>query len=270
MISLHRIRRFGRVLRASVSPPFRSMTVAMLHLGRCGSTVLANQIGQHVDIWWDGEIYEEMFRGRIPETALVRDPFRLLRLRRLYAGARAYGIEVKFHPRYHLNTPVLDMTPGECYRALREAGVTHFIVLERTNYLRQQISEEVGRQENRWHRKREEAASLHQIELDPDRVRFGGARISLLDSFQERDENYARIRELVCDAPSLWLTYEDDIRDDPRVGYRKAADFLGFSPINTHIQKGRTNPFPVADMLRNYDAVASHLRGTSYEWMLDD
>jgi hypothetical protein len=243
--------------------------LVMLHYGRCGSTVLGNQIGQHAEVLWEGELFEEMFRGRIPEHSLVRDPFQLLRLRRLYAGLRMYGMEVKFHPRYHLSAPVLDMTPEDCFGRLKAAGATHFVVLKRKNYLRQQISEEVGRQEGRWHRDADEEASFRSISLDPECIRFGGGEIPLLASFRERDAMYDRMETLLADEEALWLTFEDDVRDDPRVGYRRVCSLLDLSPNETTISTGRTNPYPVPDLLDNFDAVADCLRGTTHEWMLE-
>jgi hypothetical protein len=181
-----------------------------------------------------------------------------------------YGLEVNFHHRYDLSPPVLDMSPQACFQKLKDAGATHFIVLKRKNYLRQQISEEVGRQQNQWHRNKDEDAPLHSVTLDPERVRFGGGEVPLIDSLRERDAMYDVIESLLTDEPSLWLTFEDNIRDDPRDGYRRACKFLGLDPVETSINTRRTNPYAVRHLLDNYNAVANCLKNTKYEWMLEN
>jgi hypothetical protein len=264
------VSRLSDILRRSVTPAQPRHMLVMFHYGRCGSTVLGSQIGQHAEMFWEGELFEEMFRGRIHEHRLVRNPWRLLSLRHLYAGLRMYGLEVKYHPCYHLSKPILDLSPEACFGHLQAEGATHFIVLKRKNYLRQQISEEVGRQQNQWHRSKGEDNRVHSVTLDPECVRFGGCEPSLLESFRRRDAMYETMEYLLEDEQSLWLTFEDHIRDDPRVGYRKAANFLGLNPIDTQITTRRTNPHPIKDLLDNYGEVSGRMEGTPYEWMLTD
>lgn len=244
----------------------------MFHYGRCGSTVVTDLVGQHPDVFWDGEVFQEMFRGRLPEQRLTRHPSRLLRLRRLRAGHRFYGFETKFHPAYHLGAAVLDMEPAELVERLERLGFENFIVLERRNYLRQQISEEVGRRRGRvWHQAAGSRPVLHPIVLDVDRVRFGGWRLPLIASFEERDRLYEIQKDLLRGTRHLWMTYEQDVRDDPRIGYRRIVELLGLRPQDdVRILRSRTNPFPLRKILQNFDEVSAALRGTSYEWMLED
>jgi hypothetical protein len=56
-----KIRRLAKAMLAGVLTPFRPGNVAMFHLGRSGSTVVANLLHQHHDIYWASELYEPIF-----------------------------------------------------------------------------------------------------------------------------------------------------------------------------------------------------------------
>jgi len=55
-----------RVLRIFSDPINRipKRKIAMLHLGRCGSTVLGNLLSQHAALYWGEEIYSSIFMPR--------------------------------------------------------------------------------------------------------------------------------------------------------------------------------------------------------------
>ncbi|MBE9062855.1 hypothetical protein [cf. Phormidesmis sp. LEGE 11477] len=243
--------------------------VAMLHYGRCGSSVLCDLLGQHPDIFWDAEVFERMFRKQLREARFIRDPMLLLRLRMALAGKRYYGFETKCHPAYHLSAPVLNTSSSSYIASLKQMGYGYFIILKRQNYLRQQVSEEVGRQKGGvWHQPAGAAALLQQVTIDIDCVRFGGYRVALLDSFIERDRRYAELASLLTAERTLWLTYEDHILPDPVKGYQQACEFVGITPREVTIECSRTNPFPLKDIIQNFAEVEAHLQNTDYEWML--
>lgn len=56
--------------------PERADTVAMLHPGRCGSTVLGTMLGDRSDVHWDGEVFEPHRRHPVPEVQAGRLPTR--------------------------------------------------------------------------------------------------------------------------------------------------------------------------------------------------
>ena len=66
------------------------------------------------------------------------------------------------------------------------------------------------------------------------------------------------------------MAYEDEISDDPRVAHRKVCEFLGLQPAPVEIRFGKTNPFPLCELIRNFAEVESALRGTCFEWMLHE
>lgn len=265
-----RLRRLSTIARQSVWPTHPRHMVVMLHLGRCGSTVLADQVGQHTEVRWEGELFEKMVRGQVPEHRVIQDPFRLLRLRRAYAGRRIYGVEIKFHRHYHLGFRGVNRSAAACLAELKSIGATHFVILKRKNYLRQIVSEYVGRAKGYWHQKSTDAPSRLTVTLDPERIRHGSAELPLLDAFRDRDNAYAEMDRLLKGEEVLQLSYEEDVLDDPRQGYRQLCEFLGLRPIDTHIGTRRTNPYPLPALIDNIDAVADRLQGTPYAWMLSD
>ena len=95
-------------------------SINMLHLGRCGSTVLSKLLDQHPKIYWDGEVFRRIFARRLWETHLIKDPFLLLRARMLYARKRYYGFETKCHSAYHLSKSMLNTTPINYMTSLKE------------------------------------------------------------------------------------------------------------------------------------------------------
>jgi len=74
----------------------------------------------------------------------------------------------------------------------------------------------------------------------------------------------------VASGRSLWLTYEDHVQSDPRKGYLQICDFVGLPPCSVEVPLGRTNPFPVTEVIENYDEVVRELEPTSFRWMVED
>lgn len=258
------------LLKQSVFQPSLGK-IAMLHYGRCGSSVLCDLLEQHPDIFWDAEVFERMFRKQLREARFIQDPILLLRVRMALARNRYYGFETKCHPAYHLCPPILNTSSSSYIETLKQLGYGHFVVLKRQNYLRQQVSEEVGRQSGHvWHQPAGAAASVRQITIDVNCVRFGGYRVCLLESFKERDQGYGELSSLLASDRALWLTYEEHILHDPTKGYQQVCDFIGVEPHAVTIKRSRTNPFPLKDILQNFAEVEACLRDTDYEWMLYD
>ena len=125
---------------------FRKINVVMFHIGRSGSTVLSDLLGQHSRVFWDGQIYERLFEQleasstRVAPGSVARhNAITALQFRMRAAGERVYGFEVKF---FHLRCFGIDLK--EYVAHLRALGFTHFVILERRNYLRKILSSVVA------------------------------------------------------------------------------------------------------------------------------
>lgn len=236
----------------------------MLHVGRCGSTVVARMLDEHPDITWDGEIFEPSHRAELNESDDLA-PADLIARRRTRAPHH-YGFETKYLASHHLGA--LGMSLPDYLAMLQHLGFDRFVALHRTNYLRRIVSGAVGRRAGTWHRSKPGVGEPVVITLDPQRVPFGGEQ-ALLDVFAELSAGEEALHRLLPDN-ALWLTYEDDIAGDPVVAYRRVCDLLGVKPAPAAPQLFPTNPFPLAEMLANYDEIADLLASTPYEWMLVD
>jgi hypothetical protein len=241
----------------------------MFHIGRSGSTVLGDLLNQHPEIYWDGEIYDPFSKGWALGTVMAPgemglDPIRVLRKRRIKAGARYYGFETKF---FHLR--LMEVGLSEYVRDLHRHGVDRFVVLERRNYLRKVVSAAVAHERATFSRSAHDAQpAATRVCLDTQDLRIEFSSRPLLDYLEDYRENFARLRELLPEERTLWLTYEDDVSLDPARGYERVCSFVGLDPYPVAVRYGKTNPHPLSEIIVNYDEVENALGGTTYEWML--
>lgn len=248
-----------------------SERVVMLHTGRCGSTVLADMLHQHGDIYWAGEVFARMterHRDIAPGPEALAAVIRKSRRAGRYTGKTFFGFELKYLPQQHIRQDYLALTLEDCLARLRRLRFTRFIVLRRENYLRQAISVQIGRQQRRWHAKSTPEKPTRVV-LNLDEYRPAPRRMTLLDEFQSLDGNHARLQQLLSPDEALYLSYEGDILNDPTQAYRKCCKFLGVTPASPKIALARTNPFPYEQMVANMPAISALLRNTNYAWMLD-
>lgn len=242
--------------------------VVVIHLGRCGSTVLAGLLDQHSQIAWRGEIFEPRIRRAAARHGdgfvIRRDPIKLA-LRAINSRRTAYsGIEVKpFH------FEAFGISLAEFIEGMREAGVNRFVVLDRRNRLRKIVSSRVAARSGVWHVKAGAAHTMQRIRLPVEELRMDRRREPLKRLLEIYDAEFAEARRLLS-PDYLDLLYETDILEDPTRGYHRVVDFLGLAKEPVEIKLGRTNTSPLTEVLENYDEVAAHLAGTGYEWMLSE
>ncbi|MBT8448001.1 MAG: hypothetical protein HKO62_13035 [Gammaproteobacteria bacterium] len=269
-----KLRQLGMRALAPLQMRRRQANVVMFHVGRSGSTVLGDLIGQHPGVYWDGEIYEhrvfqpyEQNNGTIEygRTALSYDPVPLLRARMREAGSRIYGFEAKF---FHLDYTAYDL--DAFLATLRSLGFKHFIVLERRNLLRKIASSVAAHERSEFHIKASANAGVNRIHLPVDAVRIDRNCKPLREFLAGYTRDLARLERSLSADSMLKLTYEEDIASDPAAAYRRVCDFLDLTPVATEVRLAKTNPYPLADMLENFDEVSAALRDTEFAWMLDD
>ena len=255
-------------------PPVRDAhrrgNIVMIHIGRCGSTVLGNLLNQHPHITWDGEVYQDVFRERqhadksLPPIEDV-DPARYLLHRSNRVFSRFYGFEVKFFHLRALGTNI------DSYLEDLESllGKMHFIVLERRNTLRVIVSTVAARRTGVWHLGESQARPADLVNVDVDAVFVNRKNDGLLDLLREFSRDFSDTEALLRNRSALHLTYEDDIRRDPRAAYRKVCDFLDLPAVPVSTRFVPTNPAPLHEIVENFDDIRSLLTGTEFEWMLE-
>ena len=261
---------FYRSLVGLINDRYRKKRVAMFHIGRCGSTVLGMMLNKNSHISWGGEVFHR-FMNIEREFVGKADQFVAHEIG--WSGSasvsRIFGFETKFLPSQHLAGRCIDLTLPEYISCLSAMGFEDFIVLHRRNYLRRTISAEIGRKKQLWHTKKK-TARPQRIELNLSSIKTGETQDHLLDLFRCIEKNYNDLSKLLSDDNTLYLTYEEDIMDDPEIAYNKVCAFLNIPAQKTEVQIVRTNPYAYEEMIVNFDEVEALLKDTEFEWMLSD
>lgn len=255
-------KRLGQHLEAlgTMTEPDHRTRVAMFHMGRVGSSVLGTDLlDAHSQIVWDGEIFERDWK--VNPTGSPVDRVRQ-RFRRV--GHRIYGFEMKILPYQQLNTTGYDLEGW--VEVLAGLGFTHWISLYRRNLLRRTISAVRANQSGRYFVSTSKQADTGKVSFP---VNGEDGQPPLLERFQLFDACYEQFHRLCEDRPLLKLVYEDDLLEDPTRGYERVCRFTNVKPEAAAPKRARTNPFPVREVLANFDEVAAVLENTRYAWMLD-
>lgn len=240
-------------------------SVVMFHTGRSGSSVIADMLGEHPEIHWDGELFNyrlmpwrERPKDRMVEaTALIRRRMNLF-------DKPLYGFEVLST---HLHAGQMD--EGQFIAALEDLGVERFVLLTRRNVLRKLVSNLVARERGRWRLEAREAAPLTRVHIDTDNLQLASAK-PLVIHIRDTLADYATLRSALDSRSCLELVYEDDVHRDPRRAYRRICEFLGIEYVETPVRHGQTTPHPLSQVIRNYDEVAAVMSNTEFEWMLEE
>ena len=265
-----------KLIRRTLAPLIgrcRPGNAVMFHIGRCGSTVVARLLSRHSKICWGNELYAPIFsdwrsrnNGYEVTGELPNDAIDILRTSSIHAWNQFYGFEMKpFHFR------LIGYSPEVYLRHLRTLGFTHFVVLDRRNRLRKVISSVIAHQQGKQtHIDADTKSKLTRVHLDVNEIRIDFESKPLLDFLVGYDDQLRLLNTLLQGENTLRLTYEDDIQDDPRVAYSRICNFLGLPPEDSTVELSRTNPFPIREMVENFQELEQTLQGTPYEWMIDD
>lgn len=240
----------------------RKANVAMFHIGRVGSSVVAELLGQHSKIDWAREFYhpDNMWRTYLPQ----KKPIRRLRIRMALSGPKIFGFETKYQRGGDLQR--IGMALGSYCEKLSDIGFDYFVLLERKNLLRRHVSSMIGRKQGKWHHK-EEKQTITQVKIDPEDI--DGRGTSLISYFENLQRDKTLLLSRVKDKKLLHITYEEDVLDNPKEAYQKICDFLDIELESAKVSIKKSNPFPLRDIISNYRDVESKLEGSEYEWMLD-
>lgn len=240
--------------------------VCMLHLGRSGSTVLGDLLDQNPYVGWDGEIYEpgrQLWRAGL-------DPVGLMQTRAAATRSGFYGFELKpFHAR------LVGRSIDELVPALAAAGVTHWLVLKRRNYLRKLASTAMARVTKQWHRRGTQAPPTPanmavRVRIDPQAHFIDAETRPIREFFEGYDRFFAEVDDLLASRDVLRLSYEGDLQHEPAAGYRKVCRFLDVAPMPVTVRYAPTTPFALAEVIENLADVQESLHGTSWAWMAED
>ncbi|MDX1412708.1 MAG: hypothetical protein R3293_00870 [Candidatus Promineifilaceae bacterium] len=228
-------------------------------------------MNQNRQVYWDGEIYEKLFlqlekSGEALQVGLqapMIDPIQELRKHMARTKRKIYGFEVKF---FHLK--LLRISLPDYVESLCRLGVDKFIVLKRRNTIKKIVSSLIAHKTRQYHLRDEKQGRRQTIELDPDRVKIDRDAKSLLAFLQSYAEQFDLLDKLLAPQATLNLVYEDDLFQDPRLGYQKLCDFLNITCREPVIRFVKTNPYKLSDLIGNFTEVERALYKTPFAWML--
>ncbi len=234
---------------------FRKKRIVMFHAGRSGSSVLGLMLGANRQIFWAGEILKERKVAQYKDHHAKFDFRELIRSNEAGTLRKCYGFEMKYA---HMRE--LGISKAQFLTAILDLGYSHFIVLTRKNFLRNATSMMVAKTSGRYHLGIHRSTQMVQVRLDTN---------ELIKNFDEYGTDIAEMEEFLSKRQCLSLNYEDDVEQDPAIAYSKICHFLKvpFYAVAPKLQ--RINPYPLDQMIINFEEVAKTLQGTKYEWMLE-
>ena len=246
----------------------RKRKVAMMHIGRVGSTVLGTMMNQHTKVFWDGEPFER----RMHDNREQKNDFVQRVINESWHNSRSeiYCFATKFMPEQHLWTECINLNLAHYLDELKPLGFDDVIFIKRENYLRQVVSVLVGRKKKEWH-SQNKTGLITQVKIDINNYEAGyHLKLPLLDYFNRIDKQYTLLNNLVKPNKMLVLSYEKDIEKDPFIAYNKVCDYLNINKENPKVSFKKTNPFELHVMIENYNEVYSVLHNSKYGWMLEE
>lgn len=243
--------------------------IAMLHAGRCGSSVLADLLNQHPDVRWAGELFENMLPAYYRMHSGKR-AYHVIANSMYERKDKHYGFDSKYLPEQQLRPELANKTPDEYVALLEKLGFNYFILLNRRNHLRRAVSVAIGSKTGQWNTFHAHDVKKTTARLDPERFISYGKEMTLKNYFRSLDETYATLKKRLNGNNLLELSYEDDIQKDPQIAYQKTCHFLDIEPEPVTVRLQKINPQPISRLVENFEEVALSLKGTEYEWMLGE
>lgn len=142
-------------------------------------------------------------------------------------------------------------------RLLDSGRIIHLV---RTNVLRTYVSDTINRTTNKPAHERTSDGTLSRIALPTN---------NLIAELTARQSRIADMREKLASRLTIEVTYEDLVSDtDSKIG--EVFKFLRVrkSPVSSSYK--RSNPYPLEEMITNYQAVARVLTQSGMEYMLKE
>jgi hypothetical protein len=256
---------YRKLTQRNSAPITRKAAVVMFHTGRSGSSVIADLLGRHPAIHWDGELFNyQLTLWRQKPRHRKAEAVGLIKRRMPLFDRPFYGFEVL---PTHLHAGQMD--ESEFVAELEELGIGRFILLTRRNILRKIVSNLVARERGQWRLRAGETAPLTPIRVDIENLQMASVK-PLVAHMRDTLVDYETLRTLLNCRTSLELVYEDDIHDDPAKAFRKICAFLEVRCETFPVRHAKTTPHPLKQVIQNYDEVRAALSNTEFAWMLEE
>lgn len=258
----------------------QTQITCIIHPGRVGSTVVSGMLEQLEGVASAGEIYHNHHNGYLG-TFGQKWSYYFKDYIRFYEHYLRQFIEKQSSRRDKIKHLFFEYKPyyGSCERepnvfvpAFATQGVDQFILLYRRNYLRRLVSLLISQQSNIWHT-RTSLEAAKSLTIDVNRVRDGdiGVHDTTLEQAFSRYEAYIeRIRTSLSHLPHEILIFEDEIAQDPSRAVFRLCEFCDIPPSTAHPKIVRQNPWPLSQIIENFDEVKAHLKGSRFASFCDE
>lgn len=267
------------LISSPTDQPVLATGVINWHVGRCGSSVLGSLLGRHPLIHSENEIFSRFMprrRGEAPLPAM-EDVFAAFEAKR---RLDFQIVEIKY-----LNAQNLGLYKGArledwLNNALKH-GFSMHMLMHRRNGLRRIISHLMAQRTGIYVLKDSDEpiqkAASEPIAIDFENIKEGFEQLSLLEWLEMYEQSFCAMREQLTEwcskhgaAAPLILSYDEDIKDSPLVGYNKVCNYLGIEPVQATIHLRQINNKPLQELILNLESISATLRPTRFAWMLDD
>lgn len=235
----------------------RETNVLMFHPGRCGSSVVGMLLNQHPKIKWGGEIFAQLKKKYGKNSWVWDNPHMMIKLRNNIHFSRVFGFEIK---RKHFGDVNIDKKG--IINITKEMNYDKYIILERKNYLCQIVSSKVAKKIGKWNVKKDIEPPKVRIDLKDKKGN------SLLKRFRKKDKFYESLKNLLDKKRYLYISYESDIKKDPKKAFKKIIKYLGLREVSVKINSKKINKRPLEKRVSNFEEVKGVLDRTKYEWMV--
>ncbi len=92
---------------------------------------------------------------------------------------------------------------------------------------------------------------------------------NILKRFEEQEEMYCVCNKTIENDEKMNLYYEKDIKENPKIAYKKVCNFIGVTAERVSVDLKKQNPYTARQMVENWYDVEEKLKDTKYEWMLE-
>jgi len=250
--------------------------VIVVHFGRSGSTVLAKMIEAHSKAIWLHEMYTligQQMENKSDYRFTSAEMIGLLDKEvehRAKDSTELIGVESKL-----LNfLQTKRYTMQEYFRALSKKNTWDVVVLRRRNVLARVLSSFRAASTGMYHVPLGNDLKPVEFTLPLSHLHDAdtGVRDKSLPEFMDKVAKYENriIRSVKNETGlALELWYEDDIREDPTVAYRKFKNTFGLDGPCPSISLRRTSQ-NIKSEVTNWGKIESALKDTDFSWMVDD
>lgn len=222
-------------------------------LARTGTTLLHTYLNSHPQIQSSGEHDMERVRKELTcvgnQEKIIFPPYA--------SHIRIGGAKILLpHEQNQSKLIILD-------EILQAEPSLKIIFLTRENTLRWLLSLQIAQKSNQWSQtnfQKKSALRHKQINLPVHLLPSRLEEISQLTEVYRQRFNRENTLEINYEPFSL----------NPQPFLRNIQDFLGVRPATLHTLLQKQNPEPLAELIKNYDAVEKVLQNTPYQKFLED